>query len=88
VERDTAQRNDNVANVQQANSDFSPPPKGTQRASAKPRRITRTVEIELGKMGATTMDGFKQVFGCRPQYIREIYEHGKCVAVECTGDVA
>jgi hypothetical protein len=88
VEQDTAQRNDNVANVQQANSDFSPPPKGTRLASAKPRRFTRTVEIEMGRMAATTIAGFRQVFGCDPEYISETYRDGECIAAECSGEVA
>jgi hypothetical protein len=55
---------------------------------AKPRRITRTVEIEMGRMGAATVAGFRQVFGCDPEYILETYRDGQCVAAECTGDVA
>jgi hypothetical protein len=56
--------------------------------AAKPRRITRAVEIECTKMGAATIAGFRQVFGCDPEYISETYRDGQCVAAECSGDVA
>jgi hypothetical protein len=85
VERDTAQRNDNMRIVPQAKSEVS---LALKVRVAKPRRITRTVEIEMGRMAATTVAGFRQVFGCDPEYISETYRDGECITAECTGNVA
>jgi hypothetical protein len=60
-------------------------PKHYPAVSTQPRQ-RRPTDLQMHLL-ATTLDGFKQVFGVRPSACREIYEDGELVAVECTGEV-